>query len=103
MISKGKGLCDLVGVSLHTNRQKDIFNALCVSSLYPKNPRLQLVIILKYGFDGASPMTYLKIGKFLGITITRVKQMHDKAVYILWRRRFKLASVTNSLINGGVV
>jgi len=53
------------------------------------NPRLRYIIIRRYGFDGDEPMTLEEIGKILGLTRERIRQLETKALASL--RHLKIA------------
>ena len=44
------------------------------------DPREQEVVVLRYGLDGNPPRTLSDVGKRLGITRERVRQIKEKAL-----------------------
>jgi len=49
-------------------------------SLEELNPRERKIIILRFGLNGSSPLTLEEIGRILGITRERVRQIQNKAI-----------------------
>jgi RNA polymerase primary sigma factor len=56
-------------------RQRELARAL--ESL---NPRMQKVLLLRFGLDGSSPKTLEEVGTVLGITRERVRQIETRAL-----------------------
>ena len=43
-------------------------------------PRYRLVLILHFGLDGKTPLTYREIGLYLGVSGARVQQMQNQGL-----------------------
>ncbi len=60
-------------------------------------PRLQDVIVRRYGLNGDPPAIYRQIGTDLGLTGERVRQLHTEA--LVWLRHPAHTYVLRSLLN----
>ena len=60
-------------------------------------PRLHYIITRRYGLDGQPPATYAHLGRQLGITRERVRQLHQEA--LLWLQQPAHAQQLRSLLD----
>jgi RNA polymerase primary sigma factor len=44
------------------------------------NPRMRIVLVRRFGLDGEKPQTLEQVGKSLGITRERVRQLESRAL-----------------------
>ncbi|MFW6344674.1 MAG: sigma-70 family RNA polymerase sigma factor [Sediminispirochaetaceae bacterium] len=77
-------LSDLVFSDEYTEPFESVFNItlqdLLDRSLEELSDREEKIIRLRYGLSGKSPLTLEEIGKILGITRERVRQIQNKAI-----------------------
>jgi RNA polymerase primary sigma factor len=77
-------LSDLILSEDYTEPFESVFNVtlqdLLDRSLDELSDREQKIIRLRYGLNGKSPLTLEEIGKILGITRERVRQIQNKAI-----------------------
>lgn len=77
-------LSDLVFSDEYTEPFESVFNItlqdLLDRSLEELSDREETIIRLRYGLSGKSPLTLEEIGKILGITRERVRQIQNKAI-----------------------
>ena len=57
------------------------------------NPRMRLVLALRFGLDGQTPQTLEEVGVELGITRERVRQLESRALRELRSQR-RISSFT---------
>jgi RNA polymerase primary sigma factor len=49
-------------------------------ALQALNPRMRIVLVRRFGLDGEKPQTLEQVGKSLGITRERVRQLESRAL-----------------------
>ncbi len=59
--------------------------------------RLQLTIVAHYGLDGDAPVSFAQIGRALGLSEERARQLHCEA--LLWLRQPAHSQMLRSLLN----
>jgi RNA polymerase primary sigma factor len=77
-------LSDLIFSDEYTEPFENMFNVnlhdILKESLKELSEREQKIIVLRYGLSGNTPLTLEEIGKILGITRERVRQIQNKAI-----------------------
>jgi RNA polymerase primary sigma factor len=77
-------LSDLIFSDEYTEPFENSFNVnlqdILERSLQDLSEREKKIIVLRYGLSGKSPLTLEEIGKILGITRERVRQIQNKAI-----------------------
>lgn len=60
-------------------------------------PRLRFIVVRRYGLEGQAPATYAQLGRELGRTRERVRQLHQEA--LLWLQQPAHAQQLRSLLD----
>ncbi len=84
-IGDGESMFSDVIEDTHTDRPDDatarhLRSAELADALLKLNPRMRHVLALRFGLDGATPMTLEEVGTGLGITRERVRQLESRAL-----------------------
>ena len=76
----GDFLADENSVSAEEEAEKSDLRECVRDELHKLSPREELVLRLRYGFEGGKCLTLDEIGRMLGVTRERVRQIEAKAL-----------------------